>query len=535
MRLRNSLIFSGLALALLGGYFVAKSADTKLPKKKRDVADQNVRVRKATNWVDPAANYKTEERTEAFRSDDEAMEQGALVGQRALTFKDKESMEEFLKRASGHGLLVMGRIDALFTLRIGFLNYQNLQDALDGSEELSMIFPVTYPEDGAVAAQAGAVPFGAQLLSWLGINTDNSNWGAGVKIAILDTGVSQHPSFATQVIPTAFGDQPAIAGDVNGHGTAVASMIAGTDSRIPGVAPAATILSVAIADANGSSDSYTLAQGIIAAVDAGVNLINISMGSTGDSGVVRNAVAYAEQMGVLIVAAAGNNGSDSLSYPSANDGVISVGAVDANESHLAFSNSGDTLALSAPGYGINAAWTDGKAMSVSGTSFSSPIVTGLIAATMTSGTTAMTATQAYQTLIANVNEAGAPGYDAQIGAGIPNMGRVLNAGTPGIYDAAVASNWISSSANGTPQLQVTIQNRGTETLINTGLSVTSVGAPTNYTVTTLAPGAIQTFNLPIYGSTGTLRVDSTVNLSGGVTDVNRGNDRRLETLSVQSN
>ena len=130
-------------------------------------------------------------------------------------------------------------------------------------------------------------------------------------------------------------DLPADLSKQNGHGTAVASMIIGQNALTPGVAPGAEIISIRIADDFGQSDSFLLAKGIVAAVDAGVRLINISMASFGDSALVRNAIEYARAAGSLIVAAAGNNGIDRVFYPAA---------------------------------------------SVSGTSFSSPIVLGAIAA-----------------------------------------------------------------------------------------------------------------------------------------------------------
>ena len=76
------------------------------------------------------------------------------------------------------------------------------------------------------------------------------------------------------------------------------------------MAPGASIISIRIANDLGQSDSFMLAKGIVAAVDAGARLINISLGSPGDSGLVRNAIEYARSAGAMIVAAAGNNGID---------------------------------------------------------------------------------------------------------------------------------------------------------------------------------------------------------------------------------
>ena len=533
MRGRPIIIALGFGLTAVAGFWLARSAAPEMTANKGNTSPAK-QVQSVFDRDEPAPEFRRGERKVVFKSDDEAMEQGALVGQRALLFKDREALEAFLKRAADRNIKIMGRIDALNALRVGFLNYDDLADLLDGSEELAMIFPVELPESGSVGAQAGAVPIGARLLEMLGITMDNSDWGKGVKIAILDTGVSRHSAFSGDIFSLGYGTTAAAEGDVNGHGTAVASMILGDSSLLPGVAPGSTILSIQIADANGSATSMDLAQGIIAAADGGAAIINISMGSLGDSALVRSAIAYARERGILIVAATGNNGSQQISYPAGNSGVLAIGAVDGTATHLAFSNSGDSVALAAPGFAINAAWVDDGAVAVSGTSFSAPIISGLIAGTMTNNSTGktLTAAQAYQLIVDNSNEAAAPGYDNQTGNGVPNMTRVMNSGKKGIYDAALASNWITSDTSGT-KLQVVVENRGTETLINTSVQVTGSAGNSAYNITTLPVGAIQVFNVPFTASGPTVSVNSSVRLSGGQKDANRNNDSRAETLTIQ--
>ena len=294
------------------------------------------------------------------------------------------------------------------------------------------------------------------------------------------------------------------------------------------------MISVRIADDEGQSNSFLLAKGIVAAVDVGAKLINVSMGSFGDSAIVRNAIQYATDGGALIVAAAGNNGIDQVSYPAANEGVIAVGGVDAQGNHLDFSNSGDSIDISAPGFGVNAAWTDDQAASVNGTSFSAPIVTGAIAAVMTESSSGLlTPDQAWKRLSSYLNDGGAAGQDSELGSGMPDIGRVLNGGTRGIYDAALASHRILPPDSGNPygQVEILVQNRGTETLINTAVEVSTGGGVITTNVTTLTPNAVQTVRVPITqpAGSGTLRLNSRVVLSGGVNDVKPSNDRRVET------
>ena len=531
IRRRTLILFLAFCVTAFLGYWLARSA---APREVVRNSPPPAEPKRTVIVNEEAPKFRRGERKPVFRRDEEAAESGALPGQRVLVFKDRSALEDFLKRA-GDRVRLMGRLDALNALRIGFLNYDDLASLLDGDEESSMIFPVDVPTNSEGKAQDGAVALGAGLLDWLGITQDNSTWGKGVRIAVLDTGVVSNAAFKNKITSYDLVGPPADPALQNGHGTAVASMISGQGTLTPGVAPDSDIISVRIANDLGQSDSFLLAKGIVAAVDAGSQLINISMGSFGDSAIVRNAIEYARASGALIIAAAGNNGTDKVTYPAANDGVLAVGAVDAMGNHMDFSNTGNQLAISAPGFGVNAAWLGDEAASVSGTSFSSPIVAGAIAAIMTqSGTTNITARQAADLLFSYLNDAGNAGPDATFGSGMPDIGRVLNSKTPGIYDAAVASQRIVPPSAGAPygQIEVLIQNRGTEPLVNTSVSVSTSAGTTNTNITTLAPNAVQTVRIPISqgaaGGTTSLRYDSSVRLSGGVQDSKPSNDRRVD-------
>jgi hypothetical protein len=303
------------------------------------------------------------------------------------------------------------------------------------------------------------------------------------------------------------------------------------------VAPSAEILSIRIADDDGNSNSMLIAKGIVAAVDAGAGLINISLGSYGDSSLVRNAIDYANKAGVVIIASAGNEGLDHLAYPAANQGVIAVGAVDARGTPLAFSNSGDSLAVAAPGLDVNAAWTGDKAVWFTGTSASAPVVTAAIAAAMSwNGSIERSTWEAANLVMAKLDDGGAPGDDPVLGGGTVNLGRVMNANTAGIYDAAVASNYFIEPTAETPypQLQVVIQNRGTEMLVNAGVEVITPNGSTPLNITTLAPDEIRTFTIPLPAATwngDALEFDTTVTLTGSQIDSNPSNNRRVESYS----
>jgi len=532
---RSIFLVVGFGLAAGVGYWLARSAEPV-----RTAPAAGVVGPPAASEAEPEVAFRHGDRA-GFRSDDDALKAGALPGQRGLVFKDGEALERFLAKAAGR-LRILGRIDALHVLQVGFLNPDALAGLLDGTEGLSMIYPAFVPNPKPAIIQDGVVGVGDQLLRVLGITSDNSHWGKGVLVAILDTGVSSNSTFGSTITSLNLVPLPADLADWNGHGTAVASLIIGRDAFTPGVAPGADILSLRIADDQGQSDTMLIAKGIVAAVDAGAAIINISMGSSSDSPIVANAIAYANKAGVVIVASAGNDGLGQLAFPAGNAGVIAVGAVDALGTAMAFSNSGKTLAAAAPGYLVNAAWTGDQAVGFTGTSASAPILTGAIAAAMSSGgPTLLSAGEAVSRVLTHLDDVGAPGADAATGGGMVDVGRVMQANTPGIYDAAVASNFVipPTAEQPYPQLQVVIQNRGTEMLVNAAVQVTTPAGTVPLNITTLMPNAIQTFTLPMpissWNAASPLQFNSSVRLSGGQTDSNPSNNRRADTYVPPAN
>ena len=532
MTRRSWLIFAAFLLTAGMGYWLAGTAAGPDASARRGASPATGGAARAAWGGEETVAFKRGERVGGGRRDADAAAMGAFEGQRVVVFRDRAAMEEFLRRNQGR-VLILGSLDGLLALRVGFRDAADLTALLDGSEELSFIFPVETPQPGDGGVQAGAVPLGARLLEWLGLSGDLSESGAGVRIAVLDTGVAAHAAFSCTLFHLNLVELPADPSQQNGHGTAVASMILGNGRLTPGVAPAAEVVSVRIANDLGFSDTFLLAQGILAAVDAGVSIINISMGSFGDSALVRAAVARASEAGVVVVAAAGNNSSNLVSYPAAYPQVVGVGAVDAIGNHLGFSNTGNQVAMAAPGYAIHAAWPGDQAASVTGTSFSAPIVTGAIAHVMSSRQ--VSASQALALIQANLNDGGSAGVDPQLGAGMPALDRVARAGTPGILDAAVASQRLLPADDqiAHPRVEVLVQNRGTEMLLNTRVQVTTPSGTYQSNVPTLAPNAVQTISIPVSQSLIDAASPSPFSsqvIVGGGADFNPANDRRAESL-----
>lgn len=502
-----------LLLAVVGGaiagWWLTRASIPAAPPKAAATAS----APKAMPDPAPRAAKLAKREPAATGHDAQAAAAGALQNQRWLRFADQDARDRFLAAARDKGIAVLGAIDRLHALHVGFLSPDALAALLDGTEESGFIFPVNLPSPHDAGVQDGALGFGEGLLSWLGISGDHSAFGSGVKVAILDTGSTLPGADNRFLVPAP--ENPA---DWNGHGTAVADLIRQ-------VAPAAELLSWRVANDDGQSNSFLLAQGILAAMDAGVDIINISMGSYGDSGILRDAVDLARQAGIRIYASAGNEGYDQLAYPASYDGVTGVGAVDANGSHLNFSNSGN-VTMTAPGLDLVAAWTGGQSVYFTGTSASAPIGAAVLAATMSQGGTRLSANQAYDRVASHLNEAGAPGADPYYGSGFVDLGRILNAGQAGLTDAAIASNHVTTDANGRTRLQVTVQNRGTTLLVNTPLEVTTPAGTVTMNITTLQPGDISTFTLPLTLSGGSATIQSRVQTDGR--DSKPSNNRRTD-------
>ncbi len=282
---------------------------------------------------------------------------------RVLRQLDTVSVEVPAAAATGFAAKLRGRADVSRVDVVGRKTFSFVPDDPD--------YPATTPYLEAVTAPA----------AW-----DVQRGDAAVRIAVVDSGVDvAHPDLAGRVTDTYNAvDGSTDVTDAVGHGTFVAGVAAATADNgigIAGASAGASVMAVKVADPAGDVFADKEAAGIVWAADHGADVINLSLGSASPDQIESDAIAYAVGKGVLVVAAAGNNGTTSPSYPAAYPKVVAVGATDAAGHRPNFSQYGPWVTVGAPGTGLTSTTpTAGSAFFApgydtgDGTSFSTPLV-----------------------------------------------------------------------------------------------------------------------------------------------------------------
>ena len=263
--------------------------------------------------------------------------------------------------------------------------------------------------------------------------------GQGVKVAVLDTGIDlSHPAFAGKLDlahARDYIDGDSVPQEVNGdltgklsagygHGTSVASLILQ-------MAPKATILPVRVLDSNGGGDTATVVSAIAQAVKDGADVINLSLGSLKRSAAIDSAVKNAISKGVAVICAAGNSGTTSLIFPAAtargNDtlgnGTLSVGSITKQGRKSAFSSYGSNLEINAPGEDLVAAFPDNRYSKVSGTSFATPLISGVLALAISAGVPSNNS-KTVIAMLQNLNSTATAPNDPSVAANLMGYGSI---------------------------------------------------------------------------------------------------------------
>ena len=466
--------------------------------------------------------------------------EGAMEDELTLHFKDEDALNKFLSLAEEKGFEILDLISELNTVRVKTpQNQSDLTGELLGEEEIGFNFPIRLPappnEGGGTSTDS--TPFTENLYDWLGLGEDNSSWGKDVTIAVLDTGIKEHRSLnGADINALSLIDLETNDNNINIHGTAVSSLLVGQEN-IRGISPAAQLINIQVLDNNGTGDSFTVAKGIIEAVKKGAKIINLSLGSSGNSSTLENAVKYAQANGAVIVASAGNDSSGNPYYPANYPGVLGVGAIDLLGESPNFTNYGDYVDLVAPGVGIKAAYEGDQIAYYDGTSFSAPYVSGALA-TLLSQNRSLSTQDAVSLLLENLNESGVSGKDPYYGNGILNLNRLLNYNKRGIYDAAITNYYFETGELGlTETVHINVQNQGTEWLNSVRLQVKINGSKWSIQLGNLSKGQSTTYSLKIpkelETSVGTFKIESSIE-SIGQQDHNKDNNTLLEEVSFNS-
>lgn len=356
--------------------------------------------------------------------------------------------------------------------------------------------------------------------------------GAGVTIAILDTGVdSTHPDLAANMVPGwNFFDNNSNSSDVYGHGTAVAGTAAAASNNSLGVASVAgvaRIMPIRISDTTGYAYYSTIAQGITYAADNQARVANVSFDGVARSASIISAAQYMKSKGGLVVVAAGNNSIDEAITPTTS--MIAVSATDSNDVKASWSSYGSFVAVSAPGTSI---WTTNRGGGYGqwqGTSFASPVAAGVVALMMSAQPTLPNA-QIENLLYSTAVDLGATGRDSYYGYGRVNAAAAVSAAASAVVsDTQAPSVAITAPIGGTSVSGLTTvsvnasDNVGVsrvELLVNGALVATDTTSPFQFTwdSSTVASGTVNLV-AKAFDAAGNSQSSTTVAVSvGGAAD-----------------
>ncbi|WP_456277574.1 S8 family serine peptidase [Bacillus sp. AK128] len=247
-----------------------------------------------------------------------------------------------------------------------------------------------------------------------------------VTVAVIDGGVdTNHPELKSKVLAPYNVADPANPGMADYHGTHVAGIIASEkDNGIGGhgINPKAKIMPINVFERNGSFD-YILADAILYAAENGADVINMSLGASFEMPLVEEAIKVAAEKGVVIVAAAGNDGAIQYNYPAGYDGVITVGATNDQNKLAEFSTYGPQIDVVAPGEDVYSTLYEpvkgSTFVNMSGTSMASPVVAG-VASLIKSKYPDLNTYQVEAILEQTATDKGKEGFDLEYGWGLVN-------------------------------------------------------------------------------------------------------------------
>ncbi len=306
----------------------------------------------------------------------------------------------------------------------------------------------------------------------------NSQGSNNIAIAVIDTGVEYiHIDLSGSKVSVNndkdYVNNDADAQDDNGHGTHVAGIAAANTSNeqgIAGVCPLCPILPIKVLNAGGQGSSEDIADSIIYSTDQGARIINLSLGSKSCTNELANAVNYAYNQNVLLIAAAGNAcpvlvalglESFTVNYPAKFERVMAVAATDINDNRASFSSYGSSLDISAPGVEIFSTYLNGEYKNLDGTSMASPMVAGT-AGLVLAQNPSLTPAQVQDILQRSAFDINSSGWDDQTGWGRLDSAQAMNTLPISVNPASTAScpvNSVESDHNAEAEDLLTLYTR----------------------------------------------------------------------------
>jgi len=360
------LVIAGLALSLAGTALVSQAAP-ETPKVRKIVVFQE------ETFINESARNGLLKKFGA-----ETLKELPLINGTAVLLPPKA--QEAL--AGQAGVLRIDNDDIVFALAKPTCNYNGVcepelgenpscGDCKNGEEE-----PTPPPDEPSQEMAWGVDRIDADLV-W------STNTGQGVKVAIIDSGIDlDHSDLAVYGGYNAVNSRKSWDDDY-GHGTHVAGIVAAlnNDIGVVGVAPKAHLYAVKVLNQRGVGFTSDVIEGLNWSIQNGMQVANMSIGSSGCSQSYHDAVIAAYNAGITIAAAAGNNGETdgSIVCPALWPETIAVSATDINDELAYFSSYGEEIDLAAPGQNINSTWNDGGYHVGSGTSMATPHVAGTVA------------------------------------------------------------------------------------------------------------------------------------------------------------
>ncbi len=273
------------------------------------------------------------------------------------------------------GAKITGRIDGLNTYRLEFDSdaaAQSARDSLVNNPDVDSIdsnFPVDLPYP--------VQQLNANVAPDFNLKAKAAGGDCHVIVGQIDTGLQLGKSLDSFILPTisVVGD-PQSSGAFT-HGSAMAETILRSVQSTTGGSTSVKILPVDVYGNNPTTTTFDVAQGIYQAVNAGANIINLSLGGSGDSTVLHNLIKNAYQQGVVFFAAAGNEPVTTPTYPAAYPEVIAVTAGDRNGQIASYANRGSFVDIMTPGTSVVP--YNGQSYIVTGTSPATAFATGIAA------------------------------------------------------------------------------------------------------------------------------------------------------------